>query len=385
MAGAMPAALAQSCPIPGSLSGSVTLAAGTTADTNPMCWVGYNGLQGNCAVTVTGSFDPGSGWPAGLSGTIDPNPTQTFSPWVVHITAAASVPAGTYIAVANGLGPAGKCEIFANGVTVTVTSNQPTISGIQDLWWFGGENPSGWNTSLTLTASPTNAGSYTWTISSGGNDVVFSANNATTITTSTNTVTVKSIGASPGIDQGHALPDNVVISVKANGVTSPNYGFGVRRPYEDDQNKFTMVNVKYPKGEIWESDMFMYPMDQFLQPMPHQLVPSTEHWTSGDIPSSRYPNETWLQPLANGGQPGISDYADLTLDAIDLLNGFRNFNPSPRPTKLQRTPSTKLVDSWTGEWWYGSSTEAHGSRVQSQTWNRFLDHATYSNITSPSP
>jgi hypothetical protein len=97
--------LAQACSNPQSLSGSVTLAAGTSADTNSMCWEGTNGLQGPCNVTVTGTFDHSASWPAGLTGTISPNPTQTYSPWVVHVTADSSVPAGTYLAVANGTAP----------------------------------------------------------------------------------------------------------------------------------------------------------------------------------------------------------------------------------------------------------------------------------------
>jgi hypothetical protein len=44
-----------------------------------------------------------------------------------------------------------------------------------------------------------------------------------------------------------------------------------------------------------------------------------------------------------------------------------------------------MVDHWTGTWGIGSGTPGAGVTVQTNTWQRFQDHARHTNIVSPTP
>jgi hypothetical protein len=117
-------AFAQSC----TNSGAVSVAAGSSADSTLLCWIGYHsGLSGTpCSSPVTETI--GGNYPSGLVATVVPVTIAPFTPWVVHVQTSSSTPAGTYRAAVTGTpSDTDNCAIYAAGVTITVTGKSDQI------------------------------------------------------------------------------------------------------------------------------------------------------------------------------------------------------------------------------------------------------------------
>ena len=151
----------------------------------------------------------------------------------------------------------------------------PTISGAVDLWWFNGESPSEYATSVTLTSG---AGSSTqWSISAGSNIVSLSG-------TTGSTVVVTSTGRSE-------TPNDVsVVATTSAGQTS--HELTVRSPYRLQQTSNNLlIPCPYP-GQDYMTQIAYEVYDKFDQVMARP-VGINEYFPSGLEAEDIWPDHTW--------------------------------------------------------------------------------------------
>jgi len=237
-----------------------------------------------------------------------------------------------------------------------VCNVHPKITGPNSMWWFHGENPSGYSTQITLTTT-SGAISYSWSVVSGGSKVSLTDNGD-------GSATIVSTGASDNMN-------DVGIQVSVDGFASDQFNLTVKAPYllhgknashSADQTWGYFTQISYA---IW---------DQFTTQLPSD-VPATEQWTT--VVVDDYAGNNWLQANEGGGNaPGgvLTDY-------------IQGQNITRTPTRL--VPQSPLlnvpVHHWGQDLFVGSLTPGAGRRVQSDNQQKYTDHADHTNITSPNP
>jgi hypothetical protein len=230
----------------------------------------------------------------------------------------------------------------------------PRISGPNVVWWFKGEKPAGYRTEITLTAAPANM-SYQWAISAGGSEVKLGDETA-------NTATVTGL-------KGSDAEKDVGITVTVNGSTSNPFKLTVKQPKElihlsdVDQADPTWHYVSFIHYKIF---------DQFGKVLPAN-IPLNEHWTSGV--TTDYRGMNWRRGDNGGATVGASDW-------VDQIQGE---TAGHAPPPLGPGNGAVKVYHWNGEWSIGSADPSGGKgvRVQTNTWQKFQDHARHTNVVSP--
>jgi hypothetical protein len=309
----------------------------------------------------------------GLCGSCGGTPSGPYSGfsirWSSSNTSIATLSSGQYLPSANfqGVAPGatnGNVVVSDQGCTargggpITV---EPLISGPTTLWWFNGLSlgVSGYSNQITLTASPT-AGTYSWAVTAGSDKV--SLNNSTS-----SSVVVTSTGQSK-------TANDVSVTATTNGQTSAPFQLTVRAPYalSSDPNHPTPVYTTDP-NYVWDTDIYYLVVDNFLTPVPVSL-PINEYFTTGPI--NDYSGTNWRQ-----GSPGCAQTAGA--EFFDLLGG-ENSSRVPTPVYSPNWTGAK-VQHWGQDWHVGTCNLGSGPRVQSDTIQKWTDHALHTNIVSPNP
>jgi len=251
-----------------------------------------------------------------------------------------------------------------NGGTASVTV-RPRISGPAALWWFFNENPSGYATSITLTAS-SGSGSYSWQITNGGDKIQFS-NNSSSIVTSTNQVTVKSINSS-----GTKLDCGIQVTVA--GVPSNEIKLTSLTPWS-----LTLISRDHLTSSAtgFESHINYSIKDQFGAVLP-STVPLNEKFPSTSV-NDYFEGNDW----GDGVEGAINASPSLWLDKLapPPLTSL----PHPGPIPPQSPLLTSKVEHRGQEWYVGSLTIGKGRRVQTDTIQFYLDHGDHISVVSPAP
>lgn len=215
------------------------------------------------------------------------------------------------------------------------------------------QNPSGYDTSITLTSD--GASSTTWTVTAGASKV-----NLSTSTGSTTTVT--SSGSSFSSSVG-----DISIKATAGGVDSPLFNITTRKPYQ-------MVPDGYSTGcdssQVYLSKVIYIIEDQLGSILPAN-VPQNEAWTSGVI--NDYSGANWPRGSATGSVVGPVDW-------FDLIGAYTGTGATPA---ANCTGSSTAVQHWGQEWRFGSATSGSGLSVQTDTLQKYINSATHTGITSP--
>jgi hypothetical protein len=241
---------------------------------------------------------------------------------------------------------------------------KPGISGATKFWWFAGESPSGYVTSMILLATTSGSGSYQWAITKGGAIVNFS-NDSTTIMTTNGQATVKSIGAS-------VKANDVKVTVTVNGVTSDPFLLTVNAPHslellrEEHQTASTAGYISRIHYKI--KDQFGTVLDAG--------VPVNEKFTTNVVNDLSGAN--WTRGPAGGVVVTPSDWAD-EISGQDIAGAI------PLPIAPQSPLGSTMVHHFDGEWRVGSNMVGKGRRVQTNRWQRYIDHASHLNRVSPAP
>ncbi|MGA8619649.1 MAG: hypothetical protein WB660_14170 [Candidatus Sulfotelmatobacter sp.] len=241
---------------------------------------------------------------------------------------------------------------------VTVT---PRISGPNTVWWFNGQTPSGYSTSITLTASGGSA--YSWSITSGSNMITLSG-------TTGPSVTVKSTGTAFS-----STATNIAVTVTdtATGESSAPFYITSRRPY-----LLVVGTVTDQCDSTWGyDDYFNYTIkDQMGAALPSS-IPLNEYWITAVV--NDYPNTNWRR-----SNPG--NYTTAATSPAQFADEIQGENITLPPTPPTACPSAgQAVDHWGQEWFIGSLTSGSGASVQTDTIQKYTNNAQIQSITSPVP
>jgi hypothetical protein len=302
----------------------------------------------------------------------------------ITITTSKTTTVGTFTLQIGGTGKACKSYSANNSycsMSFTVQPSPPAITCVTNskvcpnLWWFNGVSPQPTNYVTTLQA-PAGASDYIWTITSGAQYAQFSNSASTIDTKTTNTVKI-----SPSADPGAEAPPTVTVTVQATIkgviVTSNPFTLNLRKPYELEANG---IVDKTDSTYGYQSQIHYRILDQTGVVMPF-AIPLNENFTSGDV--SDFPGANWTLP-ADCGTSHVCSGTYNPSDWFYLVQGAKSGSAPPSqhpPTTL----GTTTVDHWSGTWGIGDGHPGAGVTVQTNTWQRFQDHARHANIVSPLP
>jgi len=239
----------------------------------------------------------------------------------------------------------------ANNVTV-----KPTITGPNTVWWFGGQNPSGYATSITLSSS--GGASTSWAVTNGSSMITLSA-------TTGSSVNVSSTGTAFS-----STATDIAVTATANGVSSAPFYITSRRPY-----RLVAGTIIDNCDSTWGySDFFNYTIEDQMNTALPSGVPLNELWTT--VLVNDYPNTNWRQSTQGNFTTSAAAFAD-------NIQG-ENVNLPPRPPTA--CPSAgQAVDHWGQAWYIGSLIAGSGARVQTDTIQKYTNDAQVQGIASPAP
>jgi hypothetical protein len=264
-------------------------------------------------------------------------------------------------------GPPGSC----NAITVHPTpsggmSIRPSITGPHTLWWFGGETPPNYSTSATLTTGVSGTGSYSWEITSGTDQLSFD-DNSTSKVTSSNQVTVKTIGFSTSENQ-------IGIKVTVNGMSSDTFSMTSRTPWSLQPVGAPQHTPDGLRGYITQIRYQIF--DRFGAALTSD-VPANENFTTGL--TADYPSMNWFFIPPDGAVVPPTALTDV-MSPPAVFSGI-----IPIPDLPHQPPGSVKVVHRSQEFHIGSTTVGVGRRVQSNLQQYYLDHGAHENVVSPSP
>ena len=250
------------------------------------------------------------------------------------------------------------------GCTVTV---KPVIAGLNTVWWFGGQTPSGYATNVTLTASQSNA-TYEWSVTAGAHKINLAD-------TSGNQAQVSATGQGIG-----SQANDVSITVTVNGQTSAPFNITVRTPHRavplipPGQSSHITHD---PDSSYGYQTTIRYRILDNLDALLPTPIWVNECWTSD--PVKDYAGEVnWLQSQQQGAEVPNSAFED-------QIQGYLLSIANPVPTSPQSPLGNVKVQHWGQAIYIGSSTACQGRRIQTNTFQKYIDHATHENVISPNP
>jgi hypothetical protein len=267
-------------------------------------------------------------------------------------------------------------ETFSIAPVIAITCAS-TSKVCPNLWWFNGASPQPTNYVTTLQA--TSGGTdYAWTITSGAQYAQFSNNSSAIDTGSKNTVVVV-----PSADPGDGPPPPVTVTVavatKEGTVTSAPFTLNLRKPYELRPNSIAdKSNTTYG----YQTQIYYQILDQTGAVLPFP-VPMNQHFAPGTLVND-YPGTNWTEPT-NCGSTGACTQLYTPSNWYDLVEGAKTAGSVPTSQSPQSPRGSTPVDHWSGSWGVGGGNPGTGATVQTNTWQRFRDHARHTNIVSPPP
>jgi len=283
------------------------------------------------------------------------------------------------------------------------------------LWYFSGEpHGSPLPTVVTASAGTSSKGLFEWQVLEGADKAALGdgLGASRVVVRHDNRIAVRSIGASRGVDDVRIG----VTSLREDGRVQ-GYGderLGVRNPVGTRQvgvaNRLTAAAYPVPSilGDGGSSDQeeAVPESGQPASAAPHSLRPKgTRHAASAawgyesrityealddkGSPIKGYDaNEQWTSGVVNDdpacnwrrGPAGGVSVPGTTFD--DLIGG-EGAGQTPAP-QAPKTPLGSVKEQhWGQDWYVGSTTPGKGTRVQSDTLQKYLDHGEHLNVTSP--
>jgi hypothetical protein len=277
-----------------------------------------------------------------------------------------------------------------------------------NLWYFNGErHKEPLSTKVTLQAESKPAGFFLWSVTEGTDKVelVDGESGTNVLKTDDNQVEVKSKSGSNGADDVGIR----VSHMTADGTPTGTYEgkLGVRTPAtvkkvheqtthhqvpsqqasympESLQTSPDSVPSAAPKSlrhvstnhsahATWgyETRITYEVLDDKGNPIKGFDV--NEKWTTGVV--NDYPKADWRR-----GPEGGTTSAGTTF--FDNIQG-ESKGHTPAPQNPQKPLGTTKVQHWGQDWYIGSTTPGKGTKVQTNTLQKYQDHAEHQNIKSP--
>ena len=264
-------------------------------------------------------------------------------------------------------------------ITVSVRTN---IVREHDVWWFDDAVPDvsfGYYCESDLIASGVTTGQFKWVIESGGDKVVFKSNGSTTLYTSINQATIKSIGRSTGATQ---VTNDIGIHMYWKRASDPSYtsagwhDMAVFAPHY----LVNYQNEDIPAGNGYQSKIHYKTYDQFSRALPASF-PINEDWASA---TSDFQGENWI--ARNGESENQEGSAVVGFDWYDNMTRAQQtgWNPPQYTVPPAQQPQNPLgnvaVEHWLGKWRVGSLVTYDGENnnrgivVRNLSWQLYQDH-----------
>jgi len=251
------------------------------------------------------------------------------------------------------------------------------IAQPKSVWWVCGvvNRPALPHSVIArLTNPPAGATSFVWTVTAGSDKLVFS-NGTPTVTTSTNTATIKSLAASTSMK-------DVTAKVVVNGLTY-SYHTEVRTPkqlkrrtdLDQDNGRGASCIVSGTQG--WQSFIGYEVDDQFGT---NTSSPDNANAGINEKFGAKTDNQANNWPIPDEG--GSDTPGGLFADNMCITTTV--FMPNPLPPQSPLTANK--VDHIAQTWFAGDSTtpaDHKGCRVSTDAFTRFIDHGRHLNIKSP--
>jgi hypothetical protein len=320
----------------------------------------------------------------------------------VTITTSKSTPPGTYNLNVGGKGSA--CPTYSNPPCQYTFQIKPTITSKDNksaVWWFNGEQPSGFTHKLELTAHPEGEAKYTWKVDDDTyGDITDKGSNPTHFKT-----TCQAGQLCPPASQGR-----VMITVTGNGVPSDPFPASVLTPYQAIPQPVPPDNPDTGAGALFYFSHIPYQItDQFGKPLPKK-PPVREHFTAEaqnqctvTVAGLPVPCNWHRSSEGGSGEAGRLGSTGCSVSGpgivCDTISGQAKNQalgipsiPTPEcPNNNCSSPSTGSstlkVLCFPGELWVGNGasppTPPAGVRIMTLIWERYQDHARHCNILSP--
>ena len=169
------------------------------------------------------------------------------------------------------------------------------ITGQSVVWWFNGQNPSGYTTTVTLTALPSGGSSYSWQFTAGSSKASFSNQSG-------NTINVKGTALSTGLND---ISVKVTVTTSAGTGPSGPFNMTVKGPYKlVPGSNFYSADPNYG----YDTKLYYTIKDNLGANLPLD-VGFAEQWTA-PMDNSPYPSNNWGSPLAVGSTSSNSEFYD---------------------------------------------------------------------------
>jgi hypothetical protein len=125
---------------------------------------------------------------------------------------------------------------------------------------------------------------------------------------------------------------------------------------------------------VWNISIHYQIRDQLMTRMPSP-VPINENWTTGVV--ADYQNENWRR-----GSAGC--FTTLSQAPAAFFDFIQGETPDRTPTPVYNTQQNGAAVYHRGqEWRLGTCTIGSGPRVQTDTLQKYVDHAAHNRIFSP--
>jgi hypothetical protein len=239
-----------------------------------------------------------------------------------------------------------KCPLHLIQPVSSPVNVKPVITGPHDVWWFGGENPGEYPTSITLQTSGGNGA--IWGVTSGSEKA--------SINPTGNSATISSSGSYFSSATG-----DVTVTVQINYVTSDPFHITTHKPtYMVQPNPYTQCDTSWG----YSTTITYIAQDQFFNSM-IAGVTWNEKWTTQV--THVYSGENWQRPT----EMGDTNSGQYVMDNISGP-GLGNDPPNvPTPTC---GGTAQEVQYWGQEFRIGSLTSGNGVLVHSDTFVRYNNH-----------
>jgi len=347
-----------------------------------------------------------SGLPKGAD--FQPGATKTFTSQTITITTSKDTPPGNYQLTVTG--KSSTCPTYTQPICPETLTIKPTITSEGNksaVWWFNGQNPTGFTKQLTLTAKPVGVAKYTWNVDGQYGQIEDQSKNPNPAEFKANCQTDPT-GTGPCPPQGEG---NVTVTVTANGATSDPFKAQVLTPYEA---MLMDVPPDVPDnagaGALFYFSHIPYQItDQFGKPLPVK-PPVREHFTGAQQSQCSFTKLgitlkcNWHASHEGGsgeagrlggtgcstGGPGVvcDTISGQAKDQAPLVPSIPEPEcPNNNCSAASLGSSTLKVLCFPGELWVGNGASPpappQGVRVMTMIWQRYQDHGRHCNITSP--
>lgn len=249
--------------------------------------------------------------------------------------------------------------------TITLPPTKSTVFQINqnaDLWFFNGQSPDNYATSIVINSVGPTEGQFTWTIKSGSTTATLENNGQTITQSNAPAVGVNSTGAS-------AAPKDIGIEFKFNGQNVGTYQLSSFAPTSVRQEGPTSHNAVNTFTRVGFESIAQFSIrDQFGDEIPREMPINEVLVTSSrvnDYPDTNWPNGT---PFSTTQRRFFDHWL------FDELFPFAPFGSIPHPTNPQNPLSGTKVYHYPQQYFAGSTQFGLGRQIEVHNLQMFVDH-----------